>query len=205
MKTCHPSLHWIQLQLGKNEWRSWGLWNINSSGQIEKGQPNSKYQGTDSGFNIFFTSCTLCLECNTLWKWVLWCRKWEFRELEIVGRKMPNIHWDYLYSPFLPFFEIHLSLLAPLIAKLCPTFLQTHGLRASLSMGFPRQEYWSGLPRLPPEDLPNPGIEPVCPALQSDSLPSETPGKPTFHITYIFFSKCIIKLNTKSKTVKHLK
>ena len=30
----------------------------------------------------------------------------------------------------------------------------------TLSMGFPRQEYWSGLPCLPPEDLPNPGIEP---------------------------------------------
>ena len=38
----------------------------------------------------------------------------------------------------------------------------------SLSMGFSRQKYWSGLPHLPPEDLPDPGIEPVshmCPAL----------------------------------------
>ena len=37
--------------------------------------------------------------------------------------------------------------------------------QAPLSMGFPRQEYWSGLPFLSPEDLPNPGIEPVSPAL----------------------------------------
>ena len=44
-------------------------------------------------------------------------------------------------------------------------------------MGFPRQEYWSGLPFSPPGDLPDPGIEPGSPALQEDSLPSEPPGK----------------------------
>ena len=43
--------------------------------------------------------------------------------------------------------------------------------QAPLSMGFPRQEYWDGLPFLPPGDLPNPGIEPESPALQVDSLP----------------------------------
>ena len=41
-----------------------------------------------------------------------------------------------------------------------------------LSMGFPRQEYWSGLPFPLPRDLPHPRIEPVSPALQIDSLPS---------------------------------
>ena len=40
-----------------------------------------------------------------------------------------------------------------------------------LSMGFPRQESWSGLPFPPPGDLPNPGIEPRSPELQADSLP----------------------------------
>ena len=35
--------------------------------------------------------------------------------------------------------------------------------QAPLSMGFSRQEYWSGLPFPPPEDLPDPGIEPVSP------------------------------------------
>ena len=43
--------------------------------------------------------------------------------------------------------------------------------QASLSMGFPRQDYWSGLPFPFPGDLPNPGIKPVSPALQVDSLP----------------------------------
>jgi len=38
-------------------------------------------------------------------------------------------------------------------------------------MGFPRQEYWSGLPSPPPGDLPDLGIQPASPALQVDSLP----------------------------------
>ena len=42
-------------------------------------------------------------------------------------------------------------------------------------MGFPRQEYWSGLPFPSLEDLPDPGIELRSPALQADSLPSEPP------------------------------
>ena len=48
--------------------------------------------------------------------------------------------------------------------------------QASLSMGFSRQEYWSGLPFPSPGDLPDPGIEPRSPALQADALPSEPPG-----------------------------
>ena len=51
-----------------------------------------------------------------------------------------------------------------------------------LSMGFFRQEHWSGLPLPSPGDLPNPGIKPPSPALQVDSLPSEPPGKRKFSI-----------------------
>ena len=42
-------------------------------------------------------------------------------------------------------------------------------------MGFPRQEYWKQLPFPSPGDLPDLGIKPRSPALQGDSLPSETP------------------------------
>ena len=45
-----------------------------------------------------------------------------------------------------------------------------------LSMGFSRQEYWSGWPFPSPGDLPDTEIEPRSPALQADSLPSELPG-----------------------------
>ena len=50
--------------------------------------------------------------------------------------------------------------------------------QAPPSMGFSRQEYWSGLPFPSPGDLPDPGIEPRSPALQADVLTSEPPGKP---------------------------
>ena len=52
--------------------------------------------------------------------------------------------------------------------------------QAPPSMGFSRQEYWSGLLFPPPEDIPNPGIELRSPALRADSLPSEPPGNPSF-------------------------
>ena len=48
--------------------------------------------------------------------------------------------------------------------------------QAPLSMGFPRQGYWSGLPFPSPGDLPNAGIKPGSPTLQADTLPSEPPG-----------------------------
>ena len=50
--------------------------------------------------------------------------------------------------------------------------------KASLSMEFSRQEYWSGYSFPSPGDLPDPGIEPESLALQADSLPSEPTGKP---------------------------
>ena len=46
-------------------------------------------------------------------------------------------------------------------------------LQGPHSLGFSRQEYWSGLPFPSPEDRPNPGIEPRSPTLQADSLPTE--------------------------------
>ena len=67
-----------------------------------------------------------------------------------------------------------------LIAKSCQTPLQSHGpvtLQAPPSMGFSRQEYWSGLPFPSPGDLPDPGIEPASPALEVDPSTTEPPGK----------------------------
>ena len=49
--------------------------------------------------------------------------------------------------------------------------------QAPLSMGFPRQEYWNGLPFLSPEDLPHPEIEPRSPALAGGFSTAEPPGK----------------------------
>ena len=53
----------------------------------------------------------------------------------------------------------------------------TVAYQAPLSMGFSRQEYWSGLPFPSSGDLPNPGIEPESPTFYVEALPSEPPGK----------------------------
>ena len=74
-----------------------------------------------------------------------------------------------------------------LVAQPCPT-LQLHGLQPARLLcpwGFSRQKYWSGLPSPPPGDLPKPEIEPRSPELQADSLPSESPGKPTSSQTHL--------------------
>ena len=61
--------------------------------------------------------------------------------------------------------------------------LWTTACQDSLSVGFSRQEYWSGLPFPSPGDVPNPGMEPRSPALQADALPSchqRSLGQPQF-------------------------
>ena len=54
----------------------------------------------------------------------------------------------------------------------------TVALQTALSMGFSRQEYWSGLPFPSPGDLPNPGIKPISAALAGGFFTTEPPGKP---------------------------
>ena len=69
--------------------------------------------------------------------------------------------------------------------------LWTVACQDSLSLGFSRQKYWSGLPCPPPGDLPNPGIELVSslsPALQKNSFPLAPPGKFTESIAHF---KCL--------------
>ena len=65
------------------------------------------------------------------------------------------------------------------VAQLCPILHNPmdRSLPGPLSMGFSRQEYWSGLPFPSPGDLPNPVIELRSPTLWADSFPSEPPGK----------------------------
>ena len=59
----------------------------------------------------------------------------------------------------------------------CADISSSIAYQALQSMEFSRQEYWSGLPFPSPGDLPNPRIEFGSPALQADTLPSESPGK----------------------------
>ena len=70
----------------------------------------------------------------------------------------------------------------------------TVAYQAPPSMGFSRQEYWSGLSFPSPGDLSNQGIEPRSPALQADALLSEPPGKP-------YYSAIRLKLKIELKTL----
>ena len=86
-----------------------------------------------------------------------------------------------------------------LVTKSCPTlFVTPWAHRASLSMGFPRQEYWSGLPFPSPGDLPDPRTEPASPALAGGFFTSEPPGKPI----YFFFCSSTIHNNQKVETTQ---
>ena len=60
--------------------------------------------------------------------------------------------------------------------------------QAPLSMGFPRQEYWSGFPFPSPGHLPDTGIELGSSALEADSLPSEPPEKPVRILEWVAIS-----------------
>ena len=66
------------------------------------------------------------------------------------------------------------------VTQSCPTLWGPWTVvgQAPPSMGFSRQEYWTGLPFPSPGDLPDSGIKPRSPALQADSLLSEPPGNP---------------------------
>ena len=81
-----------------------------------------------------------------------------------------------------------------LVIKSCPMLVTPWTVvhQVPLSMGLFRQEYWSGLPVPPPGDLPNPGIKPMSPAWQVDSLPLTPPEKPEEVLTVCFFFKRLV-------------
>ena len=74
-----------------------------------------------------------------------------------------------------------------LVSKSCLTLVTpwTAACQTPLSMGFSRQEYWTGLPFPSPGNLPDPGIKPRSPALQADSLLTELQGKLILDSTHI--------------------
>ena len=70
------------------------------------------------------------------------------------------------------------------VIKSCPTLatLWTVAHQTPLSMGFPRQEYWSGLPFPSSGDLPNPGTKPASPAFAGGLFTTEPAGKSYIYI-----------------------
>ena len=103
-----------------------------------------------------------CLETLTAWG----SRpQWTTKHLPCLGQPP--------YQRFVVFLA-HKSCLS-----LCNTMQRLVAHQATLSMRFPRQEYWSGLPFPSLGDLPNPGILLMCPALAGRFFTTEPPGKPS--------------------------
>ena len=116
----------------------------------------------------FFTSISLL--CPWAWKFpptptlifvcYFWSLSW-FLRLPLLPFPLCLVHL-YMHVYVLSHFSVWLFATPCTVAR-----------QALLSMGFSRQEYWSGLPCPAPVDLPNPGIEPLsplAPAFQADSL-----------------------------------
>ena len=113
-------------------------------------------------------------------------------EFEHLGKSMSSLsqlHHFFMCFPLLSLSELRFfSLEYPLCRRVCPfshvrlfATPWTVTCQAPLSMGFSRQEYWSGLPCPPPGNLPNPGIEPTSlasPVLTGRFLTTVAPGKP---------------------------
>ena len=100
---------------------------------------------------------------------------WKTHLLPIFSRSNSRSGEDYIILTH----DHNISLPVCVLAQLClfvTPWTATH--QALLSVGFPRQEYWSGLPFPTPEDLPSPGIEPTSPALAGAFFTTELPGKP---------------------------
>ena len=95
----------------------------------------------------------------------------------------PHLMFLFLFLNKISFFQT-LSEVPCVCAQSCQLFVTLWAVahQAPLSMGFPRQEYWSGLPFPPAGDLPDPGIKPKSPAspalLAGRSFTTEAPGKP---------------------------
>ena len=120
--------------------------NIMASGPITSGKIDGEIVETVSDFNFLGSKITADGDFND-----------DIKRHLLLGRKaMTNLSLS-------------------LVSKSCLTLATpwTAACQAPLSIGFSKQEYWSGLPFPSPQDLPDPGIEPGSPALQADSLLTE--------------------------------
>ena len=104
----------------------------------------------------------------------LFTHKWEINDIYLI--ELSRVLNEIKYAHFLQQMSLKSRFCSCcLVAKLCQTLAPpwTITCRAPLSMGFPRQEYWSGSPFPSPRDLPNPGIEPGSPELASGFFTTE--------------------------------
>ena len=154
---------------GQGEGPYWQLGNcsvplyIHSSGWITPGA--SSWESQDHFF--------LCFSCSLIY--LSLCHRVAFLQIcQNLLHPKALLAWFLSLKPFLD--SVICTLSRSVVSNAVTSWTVAH--QAPLFMGFSRQEYWSGLPFPSPGDLPDPGIEPGSPSLQTDSLLSEPPGKP---------------------------
>ena len=125
--------------------------------------------------------------CTCLWRFLHWsyshlsCPSWgnaiipalNFLPLSLANFSLIGLSYQSMFYLVKSLSRVRLSVTPWTVAHQAPP-----------SMGFSRQEHWSGLPFPSPGDLPNPGIKPRSPALQADTLTSEPPGKSYREVYY---------------------
>ena len=141
--------------------------------------------------NIAFTFMSLLHLCHILLSLLTTVAKNLFDEWRVTVQKKNNseshtqkiIFWSYTAISMVLDPEL---LCCCLVTSVVPTVWDPvdRSPQAPLSMGFSRQEHWSGLPCPPPGDLPHPGIEPRSPSLQAGSLPMSHQGSPQKYTIY---------------------
>ena len=104
--------------------------------------------------------------------------RWSFQILTSYSLYPVNLSSIPLQLPTLLVMKVKVKMKSLCRVRLFET-LWTVVRQTSLSMGFSRQEYWSGFPSPSPGDLPDPGIKPGSPTLQAASLPSDPLGNPS--------------------------
>ena len=123
---------------------------------------------------------------NATFRSLSW-QKWKGRQYQFGENTLPQppwrwiwhylVSWTFTFSESSPILLLKWSEVKSLSRVRLFVTPWTVAHQAPLSMGFSRQEYWSGLPFPSPGDLPDPGIEPRSPALRTDALTSEPFGK----------------------------
>ena len=152
-------VYFSAVRLWKNYTDPWTMWGLGALTLHAVGSPNITYS-----WPSISTSISTYYWRKSPWKWACAVETPEFK--------------GQLYSSFLCFtFVIYKVKVKSLSCVGLFATPWTVAYQAPLSVGFSRQEYWSGLPLPSPGDLPNPGIEPRSPTMQADTLPFEPWGK----------------------------
>ena len=115
---------------------------------------------------------------------------------------MQQVSTSYVFSHD----SVHLCVCVCMLSHVCVQLFATIWAvahQASLSLGFPRQEYWSGLPFPPPGDLPDPGMEPVSLVSQADSLSIEPRSKPSSVYTSMLLSQFVPPFSSPSLSTSY--